>query len=307
MGRGHMGHETLGNMMKAKILLLALLAFALAAPAYSATVSCVLTNPITLTSGGVASESMTLANFTDLASCTHALALTSVDMATDVNLFTKTEFNGRMSDGAVGALGAAETLNGNWVNTANPWAVNEGGTGSGVASTARTNLGLAIGSDVQAWDAELDTIAALSETTGNVMIAVGSAWASVAQPAIDCTNCTALPGEANRTESVVFETATTADDVRFKASAALTIVQLDCVATGATTPSVQVVRVVECTNAAASCADSGFQVSVSALTTNAVDATGTDAAIDDGDWWGLDTVSLTTAADYLHCTVEYSQ
>lgn len=46
------------------------------------------------------------------------------------------------------------------------------------ASTARTTLGLIIGTNVQAWDADLDTIAGLTATTNNFLVSVSSAWAS---------------------------------------------------------------------------------------------------------------------------------
>jgi hypothetical protein len=55
-------------------------------------------------------------------------------------------------------------------------AVADGGTGASSASAARTNLGVAIGTDVQAWDTNLDQIAALAVTDGNFIVGNGSAW-----------------------------------------------------------------------------------------------------------------------------------
>jgi len=55
-------------------------------------------------------------------------------------------------------------------------AVLYGGTGSTTASGARTNLGLAIGTNVQAWDADLDAIAGLAHTDSNFIVGNGTAW-----------------------------------------------------------------------------------------------------------------------------------
>ncbi len=58
-----------------------------------------------------------------------------------------------------------------------PVPVAAGGTGATTASAARSSLGVAIGSNVQAWDVNLDQIAALSPTSNNIIVGDGSAWA----------------------------------------------------------------------------------------------------------------------------------
>lgn len=47
---------------------------------------------------------------------------------------------------------------------------------------------------IQAYDADLNTIAGLTATSGNVMFAAGSAWTSDATPAINCSDCTGTAG-----------------------------------------------------------------------------------------------------------------
>ena len=53
-------------------------------------------------------------------------------------------------------------------------AVSDGGTGATSASAARTALGLAIGTNVQAFDAQLSDIAGLTPTDGNFIVGDGS-------------------------------------------------------------------------------------------------------------------------------------
>lgn len=111
----------------------------------------------------------------------------------------------------------------------------------------------------------------------------------------------------NPSETFIFEVAETTDDPMVRATADLTLISLSCVATGSQVPSAQLVTVMECTNAAASCVTTGLSVTAIALLATVVDVVATNASIDAGDWWGVHTTSLTTAADFLNCTVEYTQ
>ena len=51
-----------------------------------------------------------------------------------------------------------------------------GGTNASTASAARTSLGVEIGTDVQAWDDDLDDIAALTPSDGAFLVGDGTDW-----------------------------------------------------------------------------------------------------------------------------------
>ena len=58
----------------------------------------------------------------------------------------------------------------------NPVPIASGGTNAINAGAARTNLGLAIGTDVQAYNAGLQNISGLAKTDGNFIVGDGSNW-----------------------------------------------------------------------------------------------------------------------------------
>jgi hypothetical protein len=91
--------------------------------------------------------------------------------------FTNLNTDKIQSGNTVAALTiTSATINGGSVTGITDLAIADGGTGASDAATARTNLGLAIGTNVQAYDADLSAIAALAPTLDNFIVGNGTAW-----------------------------------------------------------------------------------------------------------------------------------
>lgn len=69
---------------------------------------------------------------------------------------------------------AYATINGGVISGITDLAIEDGGTGASTASGARTNLGLVIGTDVQAYDAALASIAGLTTASGQILYTTAS-------------------------------------------------------------------------------------------------------------------------------------
>jgi hypothetical protein len=91
--------------------------------------------------------------------------------------FTNLNTDKIQSGNTVAALTiTSATINGGAITGITDLAIADGGTGASDAATARTNLGLAIGTNVQAYDADLTAIAALAPTADNFIVGNGTAW-----------------------------------------------------------------------------------------------------------------------------------
>jgi len=122
----------------------------------------------------------------------------------------------RLSGSYTGITGVGTLTAGTW--SASTIALNKGGTGATTASDARDNLGVEIGVNVQAYDADLTAIGGLAKTDGNFIVGNGSTW--VAENGATVRTSLGL-GTAATTAASAYATAaqgTKADNALAKAS-----------------------------------------------------------------------------------------
>ena len=140
--------------------------------------------------------------------------------------FGTTDINFAQFSSSLNYIGGTNIdITGRTISVEGDIAVADGGTGASTESGARTNLGVAIGSNVQAWDAQLDDIAGLATTDSNIIVGNGTNWVaesgatartSLGVPANDGTGATgtwsiSISGNAATVTNGVYTTGSYAD------------------------------------------------------------------------------------------------
>lgn len=101
-------------------------------------------------------------------------------------------------------------ITGTAANVSGTVAVSNGGTGATDAPSARSNLGLAIGTNVQAWDGDLDAIAALAGTSGLLRKTAANTWSLDTASYLTANQSITLSGDVSGSGTTAI-TATLAD------------------------------------------------------------------------------------------------
>jgi hypothetical protein len=102
-------------------------------------------------------------------------------VANGTNLILTTPLAARISLGLANGTMATQaassvSITGGSITGITDLAIADGGTGASDAATARTNLGLAIGTNVQAYSARLADISGLAPTADNFIVGNGTTW-----------------------------------------------------------------------------------------------------------------------------------
>ena len=131
-------------------------------------------------------------------------SVTITSNATDAN--TASTLVARDSSGNFSAGTITATLSGTATNVSGTVAIGNGGTGATDASTARTNLGLKIGTDIQAYDADLDSIAGLAGTSGLLKKTAANTWSLDTSTYLTANQSITLSGDISGTGSTSIST-----------------------------------------------------------------------------------------------------
>ena len=137
------------------------------------------------------------------AACGGAAASTTLDVIEDVGVDFTTEF--KLFDWTIDSAGASSTL----VIDGGAGTVTIAGLSLSGSGTVIADLGLTIGADLQAWDDDLDDLAGLTPTKGDIIATAGTNWTDFAVG----TNGKVLVASSSAANGLTWSNVTTITDV----------------------------------------------------------------------------------------------